>query len=295
MISVLMITYNHEKFIHEAIEGVVRQKVSIPIELVIGEDFSTDETRKICEWYQQRYPEIIKLLPSEKNYGMQDNFIRTYLSCSGSFIALCEGDDYWVDEYKLQKQLDFLEKNKTCIATFHNSLVIEDGKTIGVVYKEHIGNITMKDLFYGKYMKTNTLMFRNLFSPSVEKVIDDTTLGMFLLDNGGYAHYIKETMSAYRIHEGGIESKVNAKKSFCISLKTNNLIEKIYSEKCPNWVNNSSLVFFTSFSIKLLSQRYVSLALKCFIRSFKYKSTLKLRSIYIYRFFKQFIKNVVTI
>jgi len=293
MISIIIITYNHEQFIQQAIEGILSQKVNTTIEIIIGEDFSTDKTREICENYKKKYPSLINLLPSNKNLGMTDNFIRSYNACRGKYIAICEGDDYWIEPYKLQKQLDILEKHKDCTAVFHNSAIVENNTIIGSVYKESILNITIKDLFRGKYMKTNTIMFRNKGIISPEIVIDDTTLGLFLLDDGSYAHYIDETMSAYRIHEGGIESKVSAKKSFYLNLKTNILVEKIYYKKYPDWVNDSSLVFFTDFSIRLLSQKYIGLALKCFIRSFKYRSTLKSRSTYLYTFFKQILKIII--
>ncbi len=110
MVSVCMITYNHEKYIGQAIEGVLLQKCNFSVELIIGEDCSNDNTRKICEEYQRKN-NIIKLLPSEINLGIIPNFIRTLNSCSGKYIAICEGDDYWIDPLKLQKQLDYLERN----------------------------------------------------------------------------------------------------------------------------------------------------------------------------------------
>ena len=106
-----MITYNHEPYIADAIEGVLMQKCDFPIELIIGEDCSTDKTIQICKEYSLKYPEI-KLLSSEANIGMMPNFTKTLQSCTGKYIALCEGDDYWTDPYKLQKQVDFLDANE---------------------------------------------------------------------------------------------------------------------------------------------------------------------------------------
>lgn len=109
LVSVCMITYNHESYISEAIEGFLLQRCKFPVELVIGEDHSTDLTRTICERYATQYSNIIRLLPSEKNLGMIPNFQRTIMECKGKYIAMCEGDDYWTDPYKLQKQVDILE------------------------------------------------------------------------------------------------------------------------------------------------------------------------------------------
>jgi glycosyltransferase involved in cell wall biosynthesis len=111
LVSVCMITYNHEPYIREAIEGVLMQECNYQNKLVIGEDCSTDKTRRICREYAQKYPEIIKLLPSEKNLGTIPNFLRTLQACTGQYIAFCEGDDYWTDPCKLQKQVDFLNTN----------------------------------------------------------------------------------------------------------------------------------------------------------------------------------------
>ena len=108
-VSVCMITYNHESYIHQAIEGVLTQNTTFPYKLVIGEDYSADGTRKICQEYANLYPDKIDLLPSSSNLGMQRNFSRTLNVCTGKYIALCEGDDYWTDPMKLQKQIDILE------------------------------------------------------------------------------------------------------------------------------------------------------------------------------------------
>jgi glycosyltransferase involved in cell wall biosynthesis len=119
LVSIVTITYNHEPWIPMAIEGVLMQKVSFPIEYIIAEDCSTDGTRKICEQYAQKYPDIIKLLPSDKNYGAVENEHRAFVAAKGKYIATCEGDDYWTDPLKLQKQVDFLEAHSDYSVTFH--------------------------------------------------------------------------------------------------------------------------------------------------------------------------------
>src|ERR1700739_2391661 len=111
LISVCMITYNHEKYIAQAIESVLAQKTNFPVELVIGDDYSTDSTRKICLDYKKKHPDILKLRFPDKNMGMMPNFIANLKECDSRYIALLEGDDYWTDPYKLQKQFDFLEAN----------------------------------------------------------------------------------------------------------------------------------------------------------------------------------------
>ena len=111
LVSVAMITYNHEDCIGQAIKYVAKQETSFPIELIIGEDCSTDRTREIVFEYQMKYPDLIRIITSEKNVGMRKNGLRTYEAARGKYIAFCEGDDYWHHPRKLQIQVDFLESN----------------------------------------------------------------------------------------------------------------------------------------------------------------------------------------
>ena len=112
LVSVKMITYNHEPYIAQAIDGVLMQETDFPIELIIGEDCSTDRTREIVLEYQKKHPDIIRVITSDKNVGMHKNAHRTEKACRGKYIAFCEGDDYWIDPLKLQHHVEFLKKNQ---------------------------------------------------------------------------------------------------------------------------------------------------------------------------------------
>lgn len=111
LVSVVTITYNHEPWIARTIEGVLSQKVDFPLEMVIAEDCSTDGTRAVCERYAEAHPDIIRLLPSERNLGIIPNERRAMAAARGKYIAFCEGDDYWTEPSKLQRQVDFLESH----------------------------------------------------------------------------------------------------------------------------------------------------------------------------------------
>ena len=114
VVSVNMITYNHEPYIRQAIEGVMMQKTDFEFELIIGEDCSQDKTREICFEYQKRYPDKIRVLWWHENVSkVGGNSRRCRARCRGEFIALCEGDDYWIDPLKLQKQVDIMRKHPT--------------------------------------------------------------------------------------------------------------------------------------------------------------------------------------
>lgn len=111
LVSVKMITYNHEAYIARAVDGVLRQQVDFPFELVIGEDASTDRTGEIVRELQEKNPAMIRVIRSEQNVGMHLNSERTLAMCRGRYIAFCEGDDYWHDPLKLKKQIDYLERH----------------------------------------------------------------------------------------------------------------------------------------------------------------------------------------
>ena len=221
-VSVCMITYNHARYIAEAIEGVIMQRSTFPIELIISDDCSTDNTRDICETYQNRYPEILKLLPKEeKNFGVMANFVNTLLKCNGKFIALCEGDDYWTDPYKLQKQVDFLEANKDFIICLHDTIEVNekgeflkhrsDNFNLINEKKPQIASEIPVDWFLrtrGNFIHTSSFLFRNIISDlsfiNTGKIISGDMLLLFLLLKNGRAQYLPESMSAYRHHPQGI-------------------------------------------------------------------------------------------
>ena len=131
VVSVDMITYNHAPYIGRAIEAVLAQKTDFPFELVIGEDCSTDETRKIVFDYQSRYPQIIRVITSDHNIGSSLNGYRTQKACRGKYIAFCEGDDYWHRPDKLQQQVAYLEARPDYAMVYsdHDRYYVATGKT----------------------------------------------------------------------------------------------------------------------------------------------------------------------
>lgn len=125
-VSVIMLTYNHEKYIAKAIEGVLMQQTDFPVELIVANDCSTDGTEEIVERYRQKKPGIVKGYYNKKNLGPRYNFIKAFSYADGDYIAMCEGDDYWTDSSKLQKQVDFLQNNSDYILAFHEIKLIDE-------------------------------------------------------------------------------------------------------------------------------------------------------------------------
>src|ERR1700721_2292899 len=120
-LSVAMITYNHERFIRQAIESVLAQKVNFDFEILIGEDCATDSPRAIVAELQQQYPELIVALMRPHNLGAMRNLQETLAACKGQYIAFLEGDDYWTAQHKLQKQVDFLDARPDCAISCHRT------------------------------------------------------------------------------------------------------------------------------------------------------------------------------
>ncbi|NJN74738.1 MAG: glycosyltransferase [Limnothrix sp. RL_2_0] len=163
-VSALMITYNQEKFISQAIESVLMQETDFPFELLIGEDCSTDKTREIVRYYQQKYPDKIKVLAKATNQGMAKNFVQTLAACQGKYIAILEGDDYWTSSKKLQLQVDFLEENQTCSFCFHpTECFYEDSSEPSYIFPRKAPSrfLTLKDLLYENFISTCSTVFRN--------------------------------------------------------------------------------------------------------------------------------------
>jgi len=123
-------TYNHENFIRDCIEGILMQKTTFPVQVLIHDDASTDKTAEIIKEYESKYPHLIKAFYQEENsYSMPDKHKRREVFMTwriGKYEAICEGDDYWTDPLKLQKQVDFMEENPDCSLCFHASKSIRN-------------------------------------------------------------------------------------------------------------------------------------------------------------------------
>lgn len=211
IVSVCMITYNHEANIAQAIEGVLMQKTDFPIELVIGEDCSTDETRKIVQGYAERYSDKIRPLLSEYNLGMIPNFVVTLNACRGKYVALCEGDDYWTDPLKLQKQVDFLEMHPDHAICFHPAKKLYEA-TREFITIQNLDKKTaydLGDIISGRIVITTVsvmlrrIAIQNIPSWYLSSPVGDTPL-FVLASKHGKIGFLDQVMSVYRVHKRGI-------------------------------------------------------------------------------------------
>lgn len=213
-LSVVMLTYLHEDYIAQAIEGVLMQEVDFPVELIIADDCSPDSTNEIVQNYISNHPngKCITYTRHPNNKGMMPNFIWALKKAKGKYIALCEGDDYWTDPLKLQKQVDLLEANPDCAGCFHNTVIMLEGKESQSLFLEVI-NLPLKlaqiDLLKNPEQlgHTSSFFFRNkpskLIPENFKLAICDRILAYIVAKDGPWM-VLNETMSCYRKNSGGI-------------------------------------------------------------------------------------------
>lgn len=226
-VSVCIQTYNHQPYIKECLDSILMQQTTFPFEIILGEDESCDGTREICKTYADKHPEQIKLfLRCRKdviyingNATGRFNMIENLKACKGKYIALCEGDDYWTDPLKLQKQVDLLEANPELVACHHwQKIAVSRGDSFEEIEAPKKGHgyfpfeTGVKSIFENKMrVKARTVMFRNVFKPSEitlnfpKAAFGDVPLS-FVLGKYGKFGFLDEDMAVYRQTNEGIST-----------------------------------------------------------------------------------------
>ncbi len=223
--SVLVITYNHERFIRQALDSVLAQQTEFEFEILISEDCSTDATRQIVQEYAKAHPAKIRLLLSEQNICSPFVVERGIKAARGEFIALLEGDDYWTSPEKLQKQITLMERHPECVLSWHTSDVVDaDGNWLDT-FRNPFSLIahTIEDfLAHEPEAFTASVIIRNSIPEIPEWYRScpggDYPLWVIALQYGT-AEYLDEVLSAYRVHSGGYWSALNdvSKREFGLS------------------------------------------------------------------------------
>ena len=223
LVSVLMITYNHAPYIADAIEGVISQKTDFSIELIIGEDCSTDNTRSVVLDYQRRYPQLIRVIYSDRNVGGKRNFQRVHEAARANYIAYCEGDDVWIDDSKLGKQISIMESEPDCSIVFHAAEIIREKEgTVNVIrYGSSVKIYTLDEVILAHpfLITTASLMVRRALIEPIPRWVTDCEVGDYPLTahcaSRGKVIYLPNVMSRYRlgvpgswtVRSGGSESR----------------------------------------------------------------------------------------
>jgi len=239
LVSVCLITYNHENYIRQAIDGILMQEVDFPWEIIIADDASFDQTQNIIREYHQKYPDLIKPNLKKKNVGAGLNFVELINSAKGKFVAYLEGDDYWTDPFKLQKQVDFLESNEGYSFVFTPAEVI---------YNENISGMKKIRNKYDNFNSDN-FKFQNVlklgggFYPTVTALFDSNILDLendflrlhstgdyplaILAALRGKIGYIDEVTAVYRVQTNSVSNKLYDNCNECSSDAKSKFIKNI--------------------------------------------------------------------
>ncbi|MEZ8144308.1 glycosyltransferase [Enterovibrio sp. FF113] len=218
LVSIICRTYNHEDYIRSALEGFLMQKTKFKFEILIGDDVSTDNTVKIIEEYQRNNPGEISLFKNSVNLGPVGNLAKISQKISGKYVAICEGDDYWTDEYKLQKQVNFLERNKNFSVCCHKVVVNHlDSRKANEIMPSNISGVAgFESLINGNFIYMNSVMYRWRFPGGLNK--DNFNLEAMPADwqlhllhaEVGKIRILDDVMGVYNRHENGIWSLSNS-------------------------------------------------------------------------------------
>jgi glycosyltransferase involved in cell wall biosynthesis len=215
-LSVCVPTYNHERFIARALEGALNQRTSFEYEIVVGDDCSTDGTRDILQTLHREHSGTLRLLLHERNLGLWGklNFIEILKRCRGDYVALLEGDDYWTDPWKLQKQVDFLDRHPDCVICFHDVITVDSNGRESSPAVSGRTRYSLEDLLKGNFIYTCSVVFRRGLFGDFPGWFYDVMMGDWALHilnaQHGWVGRLPEAMGAYRVHDGGVWTPLRA-------------------------------------------------------------------------------------
>ena len=266
LVSICCISYNHEPYIKDALNGFLSQKTTFPFEIVICDDCSKDNTHKIIKDYADKHPDIFRDVSPSHNIGSSANFIYVQECAKGRYIALCEGDDYWTDPFKLQKQIDILEADESLMACCTNTSIIDDKGNLlearqprDVVPHNKEGRYSIRDFFeQGHSYPTASVVYNRAHKDEVRTkrnamqnpYLGDWTLWIALLCFGDM-YYLDEVTCAYRInptsvtHSGVDARRLGlAKANFKIIPAVASILPEEYHDIKYNLTNNTAWMWF---------------------------------------------------
>ncbi len=210
-VSVAMITYNQAPYIAKAMESVLRQKTDFDIEVIVGDDASKDKTAEILKQFEK--DKRVRLQLRTKNLGANGNFTEVFRACTGKYVAILEGDDFWVDDSRLQKQVDFMERHPDCAVVGSRARIERDGVAVGSIPSdEHLALVkekaTGEDFLKLHYIHTSAILYRNVLRgelpPNYSSVLYGDRLLVLLHARHGWIGFIPDTVSVYRQVAQGI-------------------------------------------------------------------------------------------
>lgn len=254
LVSISVVTYQHKNYIRDCLDGILMQKTDFPFEILLGEDASTDGTREICIKYAEQHPDIIRLFLHDRVNNIiingsptgRFNFLYNLYSLRGKYIALCEGDDYWTDPLKLQKQIDFLERNKKFSLCSHPYINFNyQAKESSSVKINRYMTLTM--VFINNLPLNNMEFIRLLMKvPHCDSVIRE------IMKRQGLIKFIPDIKPAIRtVHEGGIATSVPRVKSLENSIKTHKAIMEFFADRKAVEYHQGKITLFKLKKLRL--------------------------------------------
>ncbi len=289
LVSVVMITYGHEKHIREAIEGVLMQKGDFNLELIIANDSSPDATDIVISEMLKTHSKAdrIRYIKHEKNIGMMPNFIFALQQAQGKYIALCDGDDYWTDPYKLQKQVDFLEANSDYVIHSGVAQILKEN----IITEEYIGlenepkTFTVEHFYKQNNLVTCTVMFRNIiseFPKDFSKVFfGDWYLYTLLLKKPGLkAFRSTDVFSIYRIHSLGVMNSLSLRKNYQAHINHIVMLKRLtgYNKFSKDIIDVLNWYSFEKFKIELEQNKYLQMINTFFYNFYLVKFRVSIKS-----------------
>ncbi|WP_460219711.1 glycosyltransferase [Psychroserpens sp. MEBiC05023] len=258
MVSVCMITYNHQEYILQSLTSILNQKCNFEFEIILSNDCSTDATNTIIQDFVKQHDlhKKIRYFNQKENLGITPNFIFAIKQCLGKYIAICEGDDFWTDPLKLQKQVDFLEQYSHFSGIATNALVTYDNSKREHLFKAKIKPVLeTNDLLEARHFHTATFMFKNesFKEDFPEKILSADRTLFLLVSCFGQIKVLNDVTAVYRKNDGGISRKVTSTQ-MKLDYKIVNFIKKYNSEfnvdKLKSFISTTVLDY--SFKIYFL-------------------------------------------
>jgi len=284
LVSVSVVTYQHKNFIKYCLDGIVMQKTNFPFEILLGEDASTDGTREICIEYAERYPNLIRLILHDRSNNIlidgkptgRFNMLYNLFICRGKYIALCEGDDYWTDPYKLQKQFDILESDFSCSLCAHPFRnYFKNSNDYGPIQLNRFMTLTM--MFKNSLpLRDNRFLSLMQMAPHGDSVIRE------IMKRKGYLKFIPYIAPAIRIvHDSGRASSLSKEKRLSNSIGTHKEIMEYFGDHRAVSYHKGKIALYKLLLLRLQNSRfryaikgiyviYNKITLKQYLRIFYY-------------------------
>jgi glycosyltransferase involved in cell wall biosynthesis len=261
-VSICCTAYNHGAYIYNALEGFLIQKTDFAFEVLIYDDASTDETREIIKQYQKLYPEIIKPIYAKENQyslGKRVNAEFNFSRARGDYIALCEGDDFWVDANKLQIQKDFLDKNPEYVICYTDSRPFDESGILDIDYGGAKWDLSSLDLQRATPIFTLTAFFRNVLGPMPREFCNvrygDLAIWSLLGAHGRGKFLSSIEPSMYRVHSGGLDSMQPTKRRLQMRLETLMGLYSYYLRRSNSELSDYFLLETVSVALALDASR----------------------------------------